>query len=259
MKPVLATRRLPGPALDRLPADVWDGDGPMPRDELLRRAAGRTGLITMLTDRVDGELLDAAGPGLRIVANYAAGHDNVDLAACRSRGVTVTNTPDVLTDATADATWTLLLAAARRVVEGDAVQRAGLPWACTRLPAGTPGLRRDPGRRRLREDRPRGRPAGGRIRHARPPPRPLRHTRTPPPLRRGPRRALPHGPRRVARTVRLRDRAPARDAGDTASLLGGTIRGDAAGRGLRQHLTRQRGRRPPSRTRSPRVTCTRRA
>ncbi len=131
MKPVLATRRLPGPALDRLPADVWDGDGPMPRDELLRRAAGRTGLITMLTDRVDGELLDAAGPGLRIVANYAAGHDNVDLAACRSRGVTVTNTPDVLTDATADATWTLLLAAARRVVEGDAVQRAGLPWACT--------------------------------------------------------------------------------------------------------------------------------
>src|SRR5690606_754178 len=86
---------------------------------------------------------DAAGPGLRVVANLAVGYDNVDVAAARARGVVVTNTPDVLTEATADLTWALLLAAARRVVEGDALVRAGRweGWSATQL-LGAPIARR---------------------------------------------------------------------------------------------------------------------
>jgi glyoxylate reductase len=130
--PVLVTRRLPAPVLRRLAEacelDVWDGDGAIPRAELLARAAGRAGMVALLTDRVDAELLDAAGPGLRVVANYAVGYDNVDLDACTARGVLVTNTPDVNTEATADLAWALLLAAARRVAEGDRFLRTGRPW-----------------------------------------------------------------------------------------------------------------------------------
>jgi glyoxylate reductase len=130
---VLVTRRIPQPVLDRLDEvcelDVWEEDSAMPRGELLRRAAGKSGLLTMLTDRVDGELLDAAGPGLRVVANFAVGYDNVDVDACNQRGVVATNTPDVVTEATADMAWALLLAAARRVAEGDRFLRTRPTWA----------------------------------------------------------------------------------------------------------------------------------
>lgn len=123
--------------------DLHDSELPPSREELLARAAGRDGLVTMLTDRVDPELLDAAGPRLRIVANYAVGLDNVDLEACRARGVTVSNTPDVLTEATAEMTLALLLALTRRVAEGDRVVRRREPWIWAptfMLGRGLPGL-----------------------------------------------------------------------------------------------------------------------
>jgi len=100
----------------------------MPRAELLERVAGKAGMMAMLTDRVDDELLERAGPGLRVVANFAVGFDNLDLEACTARGVLATNTPDVVTEATADLAWALLLAAARRVAEGDRFLRARRPW-----------------------------------------------------------------------------------------------------------------------------------
>lgn len=104
---------------------VWpDDDVPPPADALRREAAGADGLLCLLTDRVDDELLDAA-PRLAVVANMAVGYDNVDVAAATSRGVPVTNTPGVLTETTADLTFALILAAARRIVEGDAMVRAG--------------------------------------------------------------------------------------------------------------------------------------
>ena len=98
--------------------DLWDGDLPPPRDELLRRVAGVDGALTLLTDKVDDEFLDAAGPQLRVVSNYAVGFDNVDVAACARRGVRVGNTPGVLTETTADLAFALLMAAARRLPEG---------------------------------------------------------------------------------------------------------------------------------------------
>jgi glyoxylate reductase len=130
--PVLVTRRLPAPVMDRLAerADLLlhDGDDAMPRDELLSGVAGKAGAITLLTDRVDDEFLDAAGDHLLIVANYAVGFDNIDVAACTSRGVLASNTPDVLTETTADTAWALLMAAARRVPEGDRFLRRRVPW-----------------------------------------------------------------------------------------------------------------------------------
>ena len=129
---VLVTRGVPEPVRARLAGrrrlEVWEGEGVMPRAELLDRVAGKAGLLAMLTDRVDAELLDRAGPGLRVVANFAVGYDNLDLDACTARGVLATNTPDVVTEATADMTWALLLAAARRVAEGDRFLRARRPW-----------------------------------------------------------------------------------------------------------------------------------
>jgi glyoxylate reductase len=114
---------------ERCRVEVPREDRAMPREELLEGVAGKHGLLAMLTDRVDGEVLDAAGPALRVVANMAVGYDNVDLEACTRRGVLVTNTPDVLTDATADLTWGLILAASRRIVEGDRLMRSGRGWA----------------------------------------------------------------------------------------------------------------------------------
>ena len=129
---MLVTRGVPGPVREHLAGrcrlEVWEGEGIMPRAELLERVEGKAGLVAMLTDRVDGELLDRAGPGLRAVANYAVGFDNLDLEACTARGVLATNTPDVVTEATADLAWALLLAAARRVAEGDRFLRARRPW-----------------------------------------------------------------------------------------------------------------------------------
>lgn len=118
--------------MDRLSASCdmscWQDGDAIPRPELLRQASGKHGLVTLLTERVDAELLDAAGPQLRVVANYAVGVDNIDVAECTSRGVMVTNTPDILTEATADMAWALILAAARRVAEGDRLVRSGQPW-----------------------------------------------------------------------------------------------------------------------------------
>jgi glyoxylate reductase len=130
--PVLVTRRLPLPAVQRLEAGcqvtLWPEDSIMPRERFLSEAAGKAGLLTLLTDQVDEELLVTAGEQLVAVSNYAVGVDNVDVAACTRRGVMVTNTPDVLTEATADMAWALLLAAARRVAEGDRLLRAGRPF-----------------------------------------------------------------------------------------------------------------------------------
>ena len=96
----------------------------MPRAELLARVADKDALIPVITDRVDDELLDAA-PNLKIIANIGVGYDNIDAAAARRRGVIVTNTPDVLTDAVAELTWGLILGVMRRLAEGDRVIRAG--------------------------------------------------------------------------------------------------------------------------------------
>jgi len=114
--------------------DQFDSESALPRNELLRRVHDASALLPILGDRVDKELLDAA-PRLRIVANHAVGYDNVDVPACTARGVWVTNTPDVLTDATADLAWALILALARRLREGERLLRAGefRGWAPTML------------------------------------------------------------------------------------------------------------------------------
>jgi len=126
---VFVSRIIPDAGLDAIAAacemDLWREELPPPRDELLRRVAGRDGILTLLTDRVDDGLLDAAGPQLKVVSNYAVGFDNIDVAACARRGVAVGNTPGVLTETTADLAWALLMAAARRLPEGDRYVRAG--------------------------------------------------------------------------------------------------------------------------------------
>jgi glyoxylate reductase len=125
---VLISRQLPEPAVQlarrRAEVDAYAEDAPMPRAELLERLAGKQGLICVISEAIDEALL-AARPGLRVVSNVAVGYNNVDVAACTRRGVVVTNTPDVLTDTTADFAWTLLMAAARRLVEGDRYVREG--------------------------------------------------------------------------------------------------------------------------------------
>jgi glyoxylate reductase len=125
---VLLTRRIPSSVLALLQAehtvDLYTGEGAIPRDELLRRVADKDALICLLTDKIDGEVMDAA-PGLQIIANIAVGYDNLDLPAARQRGIPVTNTPDVLTEAVAEFTWALILGIARRVAEGDRLVRAG--------------------------------------------------------------------------------------------------------------------------------------
>ena len=129
MSRVLLTRRIPSSVLNRLEAehevDLYSGDGPIPRGELLRRIEGKDALISMLTDKIDGELADRGKPSLKIVATVAVGYDNIDVPAVRQRGIIVTNTPDVLTEATAEFTWALILGIARRVGEADRLIRAG--------------------------------------------------------------------------------------------------------------------------------------
>jgi glyoxylate reductase len=127
------TGKIPEPAVEMLRAAgevvTSDAETALPRPQLLELVAEAGAILTLLHDRVDGELLDAAGPGLRCVANVAVGYDNVDLAAAASRGVAVTNTPGVLDDATADLTIALILAASRRLGEGERLIRSGRPWA----------------------------------------------------------------------------------------------------------------------------------
>jgi glyoxylate reductase len=126
---VYVTRRIPRPALDIIEAacdtDSWDvEDRPVPRDVLLRAVSDVDGVFTLLTERVDAELLEAA-PRLRVVANMAVGYDNVDVPALTARRVLLTNTPGVLTDTTADLAFALMMAAARRIVEGQKLIEAG--------------------------------------------------------------------------------------------------------------------------------------
>jgi glyoxylate reductase len=128
MARVFVTRRLPGTALERLGAEheveVWPERTPPGREELLARIEELEGLLSLLTDPVDAELI-AAAPVLRAISNYAVGTDNVDLEAASARGIPVGNTPDVLTESTADLAVALMLGASRRLVEGDAYVRRG--------------------------------------------------------------------------------------------------------------------------------------
>src|SRR3954470_14951165 len=129
MARILVTRRLPFPALDRLPAaghelDVWPAPLPPAPDDLRARVRPAEALLCLLTERIDAALLDDA-PRLKAVAVMAVGTDNVDLAACRARGIPVGNTPDVLTEATADLAFALLLAAARQIPKAALEARTG--------------------------------------------------------------------------------------------------------------------------------------
>ena len=129
MSRTLVTRKLPSAVIEKLAAasavDLYSGREAISRDELLRRVAGVDAIVCLLTDTIDAAVLDAAGPQLKIVANVAVGYNNIDVAACRARGVAVTNTPDVLTNACADFTWGLILAITRRLGEGERVVREG--------------------------------------------------------------------------------------------------------------------------------------
>jgi glyoxylate reductase len=122
------TRRLPGDALDRLAAqchvDLWEEELPPRPEVLLKRSESADGILCLLTDRIDAMLLDYA-PTLRVVSNMAVGLDNIDLAAATARGIPVGHTPGILTETTADLAFALLLAGARRVVEGDRYVREG--------------------------------------------------------------------------------------------------------------------------------------
>ncbi len=125
---MFVTRQLPGPALDRLrqehDVDVWAEREPPTYEQLKAELAQAEGVIALPSDRIDAELIDSS-PALRAVANYAVGYDNIDLEAAAGRGIPVGNTPDVLTGATADLTFALLLAAARRLPEAMAAARTG--------------------------------------------------------------------------------------------------------------------------------------
>ncbi len=121
---VVVTRRTPGEV--KIPGViVRTGTGDLPtREKILTMVAGATVVVTMFTDRVDDEFLNAAGGNLKGVCNFAVGHDNIDLDACQKRGVVVTNTPDVVTEGTADMVWALILAVARRVIPADRYARS---------------------------------------------------------------------------------------------------------------------------------------
>ncbi|OGL10889.1 MAG: D-glycerate dehydrogenase [Candidatus Rokubacteria bacterium RIFCSPLOWO2_02_FULL_73_56] len=127
-KSVFISNVLPQAARDLIPKDVSvdynETDTPLPKSELMTRLRGKDGLVCQIITTVDDEVL-AQAPSLRVVANVAVGYNNIDVAAARRRGVVVTNTPDVLTETTADFAWTLLMAAARRVVEADRFARSG--------------------------------------------------------------------------------------------------------------------------------------
>ena len=123
---IFVSHKLPSAVIAKLAAvgnvEVFDGDATITPEQLCAAVAGKHALITMLTEKVDAALLDA-GPDLKVVANVAVGFNNIDVAACRARGVICTNTPDVLTESVADFTWALILAVTRRLSEGERVLR----------------------------------------------------------------------------------------------------------------------------------------
>jgi glyoxylate reductase len=126
---VFVTRIIPEVGLDMVrefcEADIWPGELPPPREVVLERVKGVDGILSLLTTKMDAEVMDAAGPQLKVISNYAVGFDNIDIPEATKRGLPIGNTPGVLTDTTADFAFTLLMAAARRVVEGDKYTRAG--------------------------------------------------------------------------------------------------------------------------------------
>lgn len=127
---VFITRKLPGPAEEIIAGvatyEVFEEDRAIPRPVLLQKVKGKDGLLCLLTDKVDAEVMDSAGRGLKVISNYAVGYDNIQIEEAKKRGIVVTNTPGVLTETTADLAWTLLMATARRVVEADAFTRQRL-------------------------------------------------------------------------------------------------------------------------------------
>ena len=128
MSAVLVTRRLPSAVISKLEAaaavDLYPGEASIPPAELCARLAGKDALICLLTDAIDKRVIDA-GQNLKIVANIAVGYNNIDVAYSRSRGVVVTNTPDVLTESVANFTWAMILAVTRRLSEGERLVRRG--------------------------------------------------------------------------------------------------------------------------------------
>ena len=126
---VFVTRAIPDKGLNTIRkhcrADIWPEELPPPREVLLERVQGVDGILSLLTSKIDAEVMDTAGSRLKVISNYAVGYDNVDISAATQRGIPVGNTPGVLTDTTADFAFTLLMSAARRVVEADNYTRAG--------------------------------------------------------------------------------------------------------------------------------------
>lgn len=125
---VLLTREIPGAAMERLKKETdleyVPEETKLTKEEIIERVKDKDGIISMLDDSIDAVVINSA-PNLKVISNYAVGFNNIDVKAATSRGIVVTNTPDVLTDATADLAWALLMAAARRIVEGDKYVRAG--------------------------------------------------------------------------------------------------------------------------------------
>ncbi len=128
MTAILVTRKLPSSVLSKLheigTVDLYDGEGAIPHDELATRIADKQALVCLMTDRVDKSVIDRA-PGLKVIANVAVSYNNVDVGYARSRGIVVTNTPDVLTESVADYTWAMILAITRRLPEGERLARGG--------------------------------------------------------------------------------------------------------------------------------------
>ncbi len=126
---VFVTRLIPDRGLDVVrnfcDVDIWMDELPPSREALLERVRGVDGLVSLLTDKIDSEVMDAAGPQLKVISNQAVGFDNIEVAAATQRGIPVGNTPDVLTDATADFSFALMMSASRRIVEGERYVRAG--------------------------------------------------------------------------------------------------------------------------------------
>lgn len=126
---VFVTRIIPEKGLnlivDLCQADIWQEELPPTHDEMLRRVRGVDGLLCLLTDQIDGEVMDAAGNGLRVISNHAVGFDNIDVPEATRRRIPVGNTPGILTESTADFAFSLIATAARRVVEGDRFVHSG--------------------------------------------------------------------------------------------------------------------------------------
>ena len=126
---VFITRRITQTAIDQISelckVDLWEGDLPPGRDEMLKHAVGMDGILCLLTDKIDDQLLEAAGAQLKVVSNMAVGFDNVDVTAATRHGIPVGNTPGILTDATADFAFTLLMASGRRVCQAAQYLRDG--------------------------------------------------------------------------------------------------------------------------------------